>query len=88
MSEQAKSGEINRRTILIGALGGVPLIALGVTAANAGKIAQSAVRYQQSPKEGKQCSGCNQFVAPTSCQQVDGTISPSGWCTLWIKKAG
>ena len=51
-------------------------------------MAQTAVRYQQSPKDGKQCSGCNLFVAPNACKTVDGTISPSGWCALWVKKAG
>ena len=28
------------------------------------KMAQSAVKYQDSPKDGKQCDGCNLFVAP------------------------
>ena len=38
--------------------------------------------------DGKTCSGCNLFVPPNACKTVDGTISPSGWCALWVKKAG
>jgi len=83
--ENMKSGGVSRRTVLIGA---VPLIALGATGAEAAKLAQSAVRYQATPKDGKQCSGCNLFIAPNACKSVAGEISPNGWCALWVKKAG
>ena len=86
MSKHATS--ISRRTVLISAVGSLPLIALGATGARAAKMAQTAVRYQDKPKDGKQCSGCSLFVAPNACKSVEGTISPSGWCTLWAKKAG
>jgi len=88
MSKNTKSDGVSRRTILIGAAGAVPLIALGATGAQAAKMAQSAVHYQDSPKGGKQCSNCNLFIAPNACKSVDGTISPNGWCALWVKKAG
>ena len=87
MSEETKSRCVSRRTVLIGAAGAVPLLVLGATSAQA-KMAQSAVRYQDSPKDGKRCDGCNLFVAPNACKSVDGKISPSGWCALWVKKAG
>jgi hypothetical protein len=51
------------------------------------KIAQTAVHYQATPKDGKQCDGCNFFVAPNGCKLVDGEIAPTGWCALWAKKA-
>lgn len=86
MNDHAKATHVSRRTLLIGATGAIPLIALGATGAKA-KMAQNAVRYQNSPKDGKQCSGCNLFVAPNACKTVDGAISPSGWCALWVKKA-
>ncbi len=88
MREYGKQTQVSRRTVLVGAAGALPLIALGATGAKAAKMAQTAVRYQQSPKDGKQCSGCNLFVAPNACKTVDGTISPSRWCALWVKKAG
>lgn len=88
MSNQTKSACVSRRTVLIGASGAVPLLALGATGAKAAKLTQSAARYQDSPKEGKRCDGCNLFIAPNACKSVDGKISPSGWCALWVKKAG
>ncbi len=88
MSEFPKPASVSRRTLVIGAAGALPLIARGATGAKAAKMAQTAVRYQTSPKDGKQCSGCNLFVAPNACKTVDGTISPTGWCALWVKKAG
>jgi hypothetical protein len=86
MSDQTKSARVNRRTVLIAAAG-APLLAFGATGAQAAKLAQSAVKYQDSPKDGKQCDGCNLFVAPNSCKTVAGDISASGWCALWVKKA-
>ena len=87
MSGQSKSAHHTRRTVLIAAAGGVPLLALMSGGAEA-KMAQNAVKYQDSPKDGKQCDGCKLFVAPKACKSVAGDISPSGWCALWVKKAG
>ncbi len=88
MTDQVNSAGMSRRTVLLAAAGAVPLIALGASGAKAAKMAQSAVKYQATPKDGKQCSGCNLFVAPNACKSVDGTIAPTGWCALWVKKAG
>ncbi len=88
MKEKMKLDSVSRRTLLIGAVGAVPLFALGTTGAEAAKMAQTAVRYQTSPKDGKQCSNCGMFVAPNACKNVDGVISPNGWCALWVKKPG
>jgi hypothetical protein len=87
MSGQSKSAHQTRRTVLIAA-GAVPLLALGVTGAEAAKLAQSAAKYQPTPKDGKQCDGCKLFMAPNACKSVAGDISPSGWCALWVKKTG
>ncbi len=61
-----------------------------VREARAAKYPQTSpvVLYQPTPKDGHQCDGCTLFQAPESCQIVDGTISPTGWCKLWAKKAG
>jgi len=87
MIEQGKSACVSRRTILIAAAGAAPLLALTGGSAEA-KMAQSSVKYQATPKDGKQCDGCNLFVAPKSCKSVAGDIAPTGWCALWVKKAG
>ena len=80
-----------RRTALKTCLG---LLAAGGAASIAGRArAQSAkatpasVNYQTKPSSGQQCSGCTQFIAPSGCQLVSGTISPSGWCELYSPKS-
>ena len=82
----SKTAYVNRRAVLIAA-GAAPLLALAATEAKAAKMSQTAARYQPTPKDGKQCDGCNLFVPPSSCKSVDGAISPKGWCALWVKKA-
>ena len=88
MNDSKHAGHLSRRKVLIAAAGAAPLFALGASGAKAAKLQQSAVKYQASPKDGKQCDGCNLFVAPNACKSVDGEISPTGWCMLWVKKAG
>jgi High potential iron-sulfur protein len=51
-------------------------------------MAQTGVAYQATPKGDQQCSNCSLFQPPSACTLVDGTISPSGWCKFWVKKAG
>ena len=78
---------VNRRTVLLAAAGAAPLLALGAGAARAAGLPQTAVSYQATPKDGKQCDQCNFFVAPNACKSVAGEIVPTGWCKLWVKKA-
>jgi len=73
--------------VLIATAAAAPLLAL-TTGSREAKIAQSAVKYQTEPKDGKQCSGCNFFIVPNACKQVAGEIVPTGWCLLWVKKPG
>ncbi len=86
MGESEEGAGVNRRSVLIAAAGAVPALSLMTSVAEA-KIAQTAVKYQTEPKDGKQCDGCNFFIAPNACKQVDGVITPTGWCLLWVKKA-
>ncbi len=85
MRETNEKPGVSRRAVLIAAAGAAPLLALTAGEAQA-KIAQSAVHYQTTPRDGHQCDGCVQFVAPNSCKLVDGEIAPTGWCALWVKK--
>jgi hypothetical protein len=72
---------ISRRALLVAAAS-VPVLALGP--AEAATLPQSAVSYQETAKDGKDCKGCKLFVAPSSCKTVSGKISPHGWCKLWV----
>jgi len=76
----------NRRDLLAVALGGAAA-AVGLTATTASaaaKVAQSSVGYQGSPNGDKKCGGCKLFQAPSSCKSVDGSVSASGYCRLYI----
>lgn len=77
--------QLSRRAILIAAGGAAPLLAF--SGAKAASLPPSAVGYQAAPKDGKQCSDCNLFVAPNACKSVSGEIAPTGWCKLFVKKA-
>jgi hypothetical protein len=50
------------------------------------KAAKSAVAYQAGPKGDQRCSNCTLFQAPNACLNVEGVVSPSGWCNIWVKK--
>ena len=70
---------------IVAVLAAAPALAFG--SAQAGTLPQSAVAYQDKPKDDKKCSGCNLFVEPEGCKSVSGKISPEGYCKLWVKKA-
>jgi len=62
--------------------------ATGAPAAG-GKLGKAQAKYQDQPKGDQQCANCMHFIAESStCQVVEGKISPSGWCMLWAKKQG
>ncbi|NJL50260.1 MAG: high potential iron sulfur protein [Blastochloris sp.] len=71
------------------ALGACAAVGLAATANAqvAKKASHQASGYQASPKGSQRCDNCRMFVAPASCQVVEGSIAGSGWCRLWAKKA-
>jgi high potential iron-sulfur protein len=72
----------------------VPMIAGAIILTNAvdqnlfaqAKLTHEAAKYQDQPKDGQQCSGCVQFVAPASCKLVEDPVAASGWCQLFMAK--
>ena len=87
--------ETTRRTSLRGMLAiGVGAAAAMVSPAQASmmmaqeKIAQEAVQYQKTPKDGAQCNKCVNWVDPNACKIVAGTIEPQGWCVAFAPKEG
>ena len=61
--------------------------AMPLARAQSAKLAQNAVQYQQTPKDGAMCSGCVNFQPPNACAIVDGEINPNGWCVALAPKA-
>ena len=79
-----------RRDFLnIAAVGGGTLIALGLAGSASAapkKFSQKQAHYQPIPKSGNRCQSCALWQAPTSCQVVEGQVSPAGWCMLYQQK--
>ena len=76
---------LSRRDLLeaaaAGAVGTVTMYASAYAQdAPAQKQTKQEAAYQDKPKGGQICGICAFFVAPTSCQKVEGDIQPSGWC--------
>ncbi len=66
---------------------GAAAVAANTARAQSAKADPSTVAYQTKPNNGQQCSGCVQFVAPSGCQIVSGTIAATGWCELYSPKS-
>lgn len=82
---------VSRRDFLnIAAVGGGAVVAVGMigtaSAAPKKKFSQQQARYQPIPKSGQRCQLCALWQPPTDCQQVDGPVSPAGWCMLFQSK--
>ncbi len=85
---------ISRRTLLKGAalMTGVALTSAFSAKAQA-KATKAAMKYQDVPKDGQKCSDCRFFILGNTsttngtCQVVEGSISPQGWCTAYSKKS-
>jgi len=51
------------------------------------KTDKKTAKYQDKPNNGQSCSQCNYFHPPKTCQLVEGDVSPSGWCSFFLKKS-
>ncbi|HUN92923.1 MAG TPA: high-potential iron-sulfur protein [Burkholderiaceae bacterium] len=93
-----QSNEMSRRRWLAtaaGALTVAPVLLMTREAFAAQNAAmRKALQYQDSPKDGKQCSACVQFMPGKSatdkgqCKAIagDDEISPNGYCAAFVKK--
>jgi hypothetical protein len=85
------NGKTSRRDVLklgaygIGAIGAMS-VASSANAQVANKAQQKAVMHRQTPKDGKQCVGCQHYEVPSSYRIADGEISANGYCILFSKK--
>lgn len=90
MSDQSKSTVSRRDFLNIAAVGGGALVAASLSRparAAPKKFTQQQAKYQPVPKSGQRCQTCALWQAPTSCQVVEGQVSPAGWCMLYQSKS-
>ncbi len=84
------SSMYSRREVLAGLSRALLAITLGTLfpslAKAQPKVDKKTAKYQSSPKNGQQCSGCAYFQPTKSCKLVEGDISPTGWCMLFAPK--
>jgi High potential iron-sulfur protein len=88
------SSSINKGLCRRSLLKSVPVIAGAIISTSAvaeslvaqTKLTHETAKYQDTPKDGQQCSGCVQFVAPASCKVVEDPVAASGWCQLFVAK--
>jgi hypothetical protein len=87
-------GAMTRRTFVANAVV-LPALAgllLAETTAAQAKGTKAQFKYQSTPKNGKKCAQCTFFIPGSSpktngtCKLVDGSISPTGWCTAFAAK--
>lgn len=80
---------VSRRSLLRGApLAAATAVSLdcltpGEATAQQEKMSQALSKYQDTAKNGQQCSNCSHFVAPSSCAIVVDPIVPQGWCQFY-----
>jgi hypothetical protein len=89
-SEQVASRR--RLVINMGLMAGMAgIVAVDLIAAPAiaqkQKLSPTDIGYQPRPNGGQRCDLCVNWQAPNTCKLVAGTISPSGWCGLFVRKA-
>jgi hypothetical protein len=65
----------------------LPLL-LAVRANATVKVPQAAVHFQNSAIGAHDCGTCKHFVAPSSCQFVEGAVSSGCSCWIWTSKVG
>jgi hypothetical protein len=92
----AEAPQALTRQAFLGAAIVLPALAglLTVTAsADESKSSQASMHYQTTPNGSMQCSKCRFFVpgkdaqSDGTCQVVDGSISPNGYCMAFAAKS-
>jgi hypothetical protein len=81
------STNISRRSVWQGvtyAVAATPIILATTHPVFAAKMSQSSVGYQNSPNGSQSCANCKLFIAPSSCQSVEGPVTAAGWCKIWV----
>ena len=79
---------LSRRRLLQGAAGVAALLGGGAAANAQIKISQAAAGYQDHPNGDRRCATCTHFQQPDRCQLIAGSISPQGWCRLFVPMSG
>lgn len=73
-------------------LAAVAIVVTGGTARAQTQFDKGAVQYQETPKDGKSCSRCLQFVPAATpdqaatCRVVAGEVGPNSYCLAFTRR--
>ncbi len=100
MKKLSKTFDRSRRDVLrngvaaaAGAVAAGALLRVQPAQAAQAKVAKASAMYQDKPHGKQSCGHCIHFIpgktatADGTCQLVQGSISPNGWCVLFSAKA-
>ncbi len=85
--------KISRRTMLKGVAVVTSVALASVFTGRAHAATKEAMKYQEKPNGDQKCRNCKFFISgktPTAdgtCQVVEGSISPQGWCIAYNKSS-
>ena len=65
------------------ALASLPSRTSALDAPSSGQLRKQEVRYQDEPKGNQRCEICKNFVNPSGCRVVAGSVDANGWCLLF-----
>lgn len=74
---------LERSAVIVGLAAGSPLIR---PAAAQSKVSKTDAKYQDHPHGEQRCEICLQFRPPSTCNIVEGQISPKGWCQFFAAR--
>ena len=87
-----QTSETSRRRLIVEmAVFAGATLALGASltprraAAAQAKLSQTEIGYQSRPNGVQRCDLCVNWRPPASCKVVGGSVSPSGWCSLFAR---
>ena len=83
---------LKKAAMYIAGVAALPLLASFRSTRAAEKLQKADVKYQDKPKDGKDCDDCMHFVAGATpkamgtCKVVEGAVSPHGYCAAFTPK--
>ena len=91
------AAQLSRRYMLrimsnVGTVGGITALASvpnrtsALDAPSSSQLRKQDVQYQDQPKGSQRCEICKNFVNPSGCQVVAGSVGANGWCLLFRAK--
>ena len=85
------SAPISRRELVTGSIAAGSACLLLATNANAtttARVSKTAVHFDTVALTDHKCGSCKNFMAPSSCRFVEGSITSDCSCWIWTGKVG